>query len=222
MSLKYSLPIFLSLQALSYGAVVLSNLDDLPDRIESTSITVSPLNWQATPITTDNASYQINSITANIGDFNPAGTLFMEIWSVDGFAEPNANLQRLNLVQDFNGAKEWTGNLILSANTSYFVVVGVDNGGGQWRNFININDPVTPTFGDFRVDQGSWLLETDFMGSPIIQSYSSGSQGSSWSSDGLTGAPLRLEIDATVIPEPHSSTLIALPALLTLMRRSRQ
>lgn len=205
----------------SQAAIVLSNLEFLGDRIESSSVEVSPLNWEATPFTTDGFNYRLNSITASIGDSNPTVTpaLFMEIWDISASASPGAKLNRLTLDIDTNGVKVWDGNVTLSASTSYFLVVGVDNGGGQWNQFLNLNNPPVAPLGDFRVDQGSWKLETDFFSSTIVQSYSSASLGASWSSDGQTGAPLRMEIDATIIPEPSSCIFLSAAVIGLSFRR---
>ncbi|MGJ8672081.1 choice-of-anchor R domain-containing protein [Rubritalea sp.] len=204
------------------AAVALSNLDDLADRNETIFSDISPGEWHATPFSTDGSNYQLNSITANIGDFTTSGTLFMEIWSAGAStAAPESSLHRLTLSIDTNGVKSWDSNFTLSANTSYFAVMGADNGGGQWKQFLNTNDPYgsgTP-FGDFRVDQGTWTLDTDFMGSPLAQSYSSSSFGASWLSDGAIGAPLRFEIDATVIPEPNTVLLLGIGTLAFLRKR---
>lgn len=172
---------------------------------------ISPLVWSATPFTTDGFDYTLDSVAAEIEDFNPAGTLFLEVWSVDNtFAAPDTSLGRMTLVDNQLGLKTFTGAIQLTADTSYFIVTGVDNGGGQWFERLNYADPLGP---DFEVDLGSWTLETLFGASSIQQSYASESQGLTWQSDALLGAPLRMQMEATVIPEPVSISLVALGGL---------
>ncbi|MEI6166861.1 MAG: choice-of-anchor R domain-containing protein [bacterium] len=86
---------------------------------------LSSSSWYATPITTDGSGYTLTEVTAEIEDFNPAGTLFMEVWSVSGSPNyaPLVKIDRLSLV-DANYPKVFTGNVSLSADTSYFIVTG--------------------------------------------------------------------------------------------------
>lgn len=173
--------------------------------------------WHATPFTTDGSDYSLTSITAEITDSNPAGTLFMEIWSVDAtFATPDASLARLSLSANQPGQKTFTGNVSLVADTSYFIVTGVDNGGGQWNESVNFSNPLGA---DFNVDSGPWTLETIYSsGSSFKTSYNSPDFGVSWSSDSLLNAPLRMDIQATV-PEPYAISLIGLGGFIVILSR---
>ena len=178
---------------------------------------LSPSSWYATPITTDGASYTLNEVSAEIEDFNPAGTLFMEVWSVSGSPNyaPLAMLTRLSLV-DANFPKVFTGSLSLSANTSYFIVTGVDNGGGQWREDVNYADPLGPYFS---VQSGTWSLST--LGTLVPQSLHSINFGATWIDSGALSAPVRMSI--TAVPESSTWALLGLGAFTlagrTLPRR---
>ncbi|MFZ4681835.1 MAG: choice-of-anchor R domain-containing protein [Terrimicrobiaceae bacterium] len=169
---------------------------------------LGPDEWYATPITTDGSDYTLTEVTAQIEDFNPAGTLFMEVWLVDsGNFNPSAPLARLSLV-DANFPKVFTGNVSLAANTSYFIVSGVDNGGGHWKEDINYGDPFGPYFS---VQSGSWSLST--IGVAVPQSLRSVDFGATWTDGGALSAPLRMSISATAVPEPSTWALLGLAAL---------
>ena len=165
---------------------------------------LSPSSWYATPITTDGFEYKLNSIKADIKDFGPPVGLFLEIWDVSTLTGgPSSSLGRLQLV-DPGFPKEFEANILsgeisLSANTSYYVVTGVDNGGGSYREQINFADPPGPYF---NVESGTWLLETVLPGLTNQMSFRSTTLDFSWQEDGLLAAPLRMTIDATsVCPE---------------------
>jgi hypothetical protein len=160
----------------SRAEVVLDNL--FPDPTPGMQIVqrvLGPDSWYATPITTGGSVYTLTEVTAQIEDFGAAGTLFMEVWSVDGGNfNPLASLARLSLV-DANFPKVFTGSVSLSANTSYFIVSGVDNGGGHWKEDVNYADPFGPYFS---VQSGSWSLSTIGVGVP--QSMKSRREISRW------------------------------------------
>ena len=206
--LKILSVVMLSLLAVSSNAIpVLSNTQTNSGR-QTLQREITPVSWNATPITTDGSDYSLTEINAEISDFNPAGTLFMEIWSVDSiFATPEAKLARLTLSST---NKTFTGNVPLLADTSYFIVTGVDNGGGQWFENSNHTFPLNQSSGvDFGVDAGSWTLETIFSGSSLETSYGSTDQGTTWISDALLNAPLRMDIQAEAVPEPTTVCLVA-------------
>lgn len=195
---------------------VLNNL--FPDPTAGMQVlqrSLAPASWYATPITTDGTSYTLTEVTAEIEDFNPAGTLFMEIWSVSASA-PSANIARLSLV-DANFPKVFTGSVSLGANTSYFIVTGVDNGGGQWKEDINFGDPLGPYF---NVQSGSWTLST--IGAASTQSFHSTDFGASWTPSGALAAPARMSISATAVPEPGTVALLGLGALALVGRALRR
>lgn len=171
---------------------------------------LSSSSWYATPITTDGSGYTLTEVTAEIEDFNPAGTLFMEVWSVSGSPNyaPLAKIDRLSLV-DANYPKVFTGSVSLSAGTSYFIVTGVDNGGGQWRENVNFADPLGPYFS---VQSGSWSLATLGVNPP--QSLKSDDFGATWTDGGALSAPLRMSITAVAVPEPSTFALFGLGALV--------
>lgn len=196
------------------AAVVLDNLfpDPTPGMVVYNRI-LSSSSWYATPITTDGSDYTLAEVSAEIEDFNPAGTLFMEVWSVSGSPNyaPLAIIQRLSLV-DANYPKVFTGSVSLSANTSYFLVTGVDNGGGQWRENINFANPPGPYFS---VQSGSWSLST--IGTAVPQSLTSTDFGVTWTDSGVLSAPVRMSITATAVPEPSTWALLALASVALLV-----
>jgi hypothetical protein len=195
--------------ALLEAAVVLTNTSTGPGR-QILTREIEPGTWRATPITTGSTDSILNSVVAEIQDSNPSGTLFMEVWTVGAFADPGAVVARLSLTGDTLAEKTFTGTVPLAANTSYFIVTGVDDGGGQWNEAVNFADPPGP---DFAVDGGFWTLDTVFGGSSFQISYSSGNSGANWSADGFLEAPLRMTIDAQAVPEP--SVLAFASAALT-------
>lgn len=200
----------------AYSDLVLSNTDTVPGR-QTLARTIGVEDWRATPFTTDGFDYTLNSVVSEIADSGSIGTLFMEIWSTSPSYAPGSSLGRLTLTGDLSAEKTFTGAIALDANTSYFVVTGVDSGGGLagWQQSVNVTDAFGP---DFNVNNGSWLLETQSTPSPIQESYSSANLGSSWGGDTLS-APLRMTIDATVVPEPAAIFLLGLGGCLTLLSR---
>ena len=194
------------------AGLVLDNL--FPDPTSGMSVVQRQLSssaWYATPITTDGSDYTLTEVSAEIADSNPAGTLFMEVWTVGGPLDnyaPQTKIDRLFLV-DANYPKVFTGSVSLSANTSYFIVTGVDNGGGQWFEQINYGDPFGPYFS---VQSGSWSLSTIGVGSP--QSLKSADFGASWTDGGALSAPLRMSITAMAVPEPSTWRLLGLGVLV--------
>jgi len=188
------------------AVVTLDNL--FPDPTPGMQIVqrlLGPDSWYATPITTDGSAYTLTGVTAQIEDFGAAGTLFMEVWSVDsGNFNPLASLARLTLV-DANFPKVFTGSVSLNANTSYFIVSGVDNGGGHWKEDVNYADPFGPYFS---VQSGSWSLSTIGVGVP--QSMKSIDFGVTWTDGGALSAPLRMSVTATAVPEPCTIALFGL------------
>lgn len=203
----------------SNADLVLSNTDTLSGR-QVLQRETSVGNWHATPITTDGFDYTLTSISTEISDFNPAGTLFLEIWSVSGVATPGSSLGRLSLTQSSISNKTFSGSISLIADTSYFVVTGVDNGGGQWFESVNQSDPLGSK--DFNIDLGPWTLETLFSGSSIKTSYQSDDFGEVWQSDALLSAPLRMVIQADVVPEPSVIALIGFGGLSVIISRRIQ
>lgn len=200
-----------------YSDIVLANTDSVAGRqVFLRDIGVG--DWRATPFTTDSFDYTLNAIVSEIEDAGPIGTLFMEIWSTSPSYAPGSSLGRLPLTGDLPTEKTFTGAISLDADTSYFVVTGVDSGGADpgWKQSVNLADPLGP---DFNVNDGSWLLETQTDTTPLQQSYSSADQGAVWGSDGALGAPLRMTIDATVVPEPAVLSLIGLAGLFVLLSK---
>ncbi len=200
------------------ATVVLDNL--FPDPTPGMQIvqrTLGPDSWYATPFTTDGSNYTLTEVTAQIEDFGAAGTLFMEIWSVDtGNFNPLASLARLSLV-DANFPKVYTGSVSLSANTSYFIVSGVDNGGGHWKEDVNYADPFGPYFA---VQSGSWALST--IGVAVPQSMRSIDFGATWTDGAALSAPLRMSVTATAVPEPSAWALLGLSAFALAGRALRR
>lgn len=193
--------------------LVLSNRALSPDR-QVLAGSLAPDIWRATPITTDGEAYTLHSITAEIFDLSPAGTLFIEIWSVNSATyAPEASIDRLILTQSTASDKTFSGSINLEADTSYFVVSGVDQAGGQWEEQLNFTDTLQK---DFIVDAGSWLLETQTDTTPKQISYSSANSGGAWSADALLEAPLRMDIDASIIPEPATVSIVCLGGAITL------
>ena len=213
-----SVVILTTLTVSANAGLVMSNTNSFAGRL-SPYKEINVGAWYATPITTDGNDYSLTSVIANISDWNPAGTLVMEIWSVN-LGMPDMALERLTLSGDpASGPKTFTGNLSLTADTSYFIVTGVDNGGGQWIEYIN-TDNAEPFGPDFNTDSGSsWALNTMVGSTPEYTSYSSSTFGSSWSSDGTGSAPLRMEIHAIAVPEPTVISLIGLGACAVMITR---
>lgn len=176
---------------------------------------LTPTSWYATPFTTDGFAYKLNSIRADIEDFGPPVGLFLEIWGVSTLTGgPSSSLGRLQLV-DTGFPKEFAANILsgeifLSANTSYYVVTGVDNGGGSYREQINFADPLGPYF---NVESGDWLLETILPGLTNQMSFHSTTAGSGWQESGLLAAPTRMIVDASVVPEPSVWALLLFSGL---------
>ena len=213
--------LFLVSCGLASAGVVLDNLFPALSTpgMQVSRRTLSPSSWYATPITTNGAIYTLTEVSAEIEDFNPAGTLFMEVWSVSGAPNyaPLGKIDRLSLV-DANFPKVFAGSVSLSANTSYFLVTGVDNGGGQWREDVNAADPFgSSTY--FLVQSGIWSLST--IGTAVTQSLYSSDFGATWTDSGVLSAPVRMSITATAVPEPSTWVLLGLAGVPVLFFRLR-
>ena len=202
------------------AAVTLSNTATNLGRIQTFSY-VRPGSWAATPFTTDGSDYQMNSVAAEIGDWIPTWGLFMSVWSVDAAtAKPDTVYAGLTLTTDTNGLKTFSSDVALMANTSYFIVVGVTNGGGTWTHIVNnAGSDLTVTGPDFIVDAGVWALNTLSNSVPIEMSYRSPDFGVSWDPDNLLASPLRMEIEAIAVPEPATFGLIGLAGICMFARR---
>ena len=207
---------FLGLAATLRAVTVLDNtFDEATPGLSILRRDLTPTSWYATPFTTDGFAYKLNSIRADIEDFGAPVGLFLEIWGVSTLTGgPSSSLGRLQLV-DTGFPKEFAANILsgeifLSANTSYYVVTGVDNGGGSYREQVNFADPLGPYF---NVESGDWPLETVLPGLTNQMSFHSTTEGSNWQESGLLAAPTRMIVDATVVPEPSVWALLLFSGL---------
>lgn len=180
---------------------------------------VSPLTWRATPFHTDSSPSILNSVTAKVEDFNAAGTLFLEVWSVTTGLPPGPGsaISRLTLDSSTFDTKQFSGSVPLAADENYFLVMGVDNGGGSWREEKN--------FQDFTVDSGTWNLLihiTNPSPADFHATLSSNDLGATWTTDGAISSPGLFVLDATPTPEPGTAFLLGLGTMFCLLRRRRR
>ena len=186
---------FAVLPARHVGAeIVLSNFNSGSGG--NAQINLTPTMWSATPFTVANLDVVLNSIVAE-ARATPT-TPFMDIYSTDAGGTPDAVVGSLDSSVVSSGqTTTFTGSIALNAGTSYFAVVGVANGGSSARARVNASgDPAV----DFGVDMGTWTLSTNGFTPP--RTFSSSNFGASWVSDGASSGPLRMQIDATSVPEP--------------------
>lgn len=207
----------------SYGGVVLANRYDVATTpgLQVLGRPISYGAWQATPITTGNASYSILSIAAEIHDVNPALLPLLQIWTANFNSEPGSKLAELVLTLDTPTLKTYepanATTLTLSPHTSYFVVAGAPNGSGDWEEQANFANPLGPYF---QAD-GIWRLGTLDGANPLLlKTFTSSDAGSTWQSDSLLSGPLRLSIDAVPaggppVPEIDPSAIGTVLALLS-------
>lgn len=184
---------------------------------EISSESISSSYWRATPFKTDGSNYRLDSILADIAITTPTGgPLLMEIWTAGGAnGGPNALLETLTLADEVARAIKFTGSASLSSNTSYFVVLKmIPNPSYGYYETVNFTDGVG---GDFGVDAGSWSLEN---AAGDHRTYTA-INGGPWGDDSNLNAPLRMDIQATVIPEPATTGLMGLAAFGLFLARNK-
>ncbi|GAA5497045.1 hypothetical protein Rhal01_03233 [Rubritalea halochordaticola] len=176
-------------------------------------VTLAPDSWHAVPIEVDGQSYELATITVDFSD-PVAGNLYAGIWSSSIF-QPGSEIETLLLVSGTGTAEKTFASLaptVLNANTNYYVVFGVFNGGGD--AFLQVNQQ------DFSIDQGGWTFNTGDNSVPQT-TFRSVNEGATWSSDGITASPARISIDATAIPEPTTSVMLGVFVFAAFARHRR-
>ena len=83
----------------------------------------------AIPFTTDAAYTEFDAVELPVRTWYGTGGLQVSIWSVDASNQPDVQLAALSGPTNPTGFGRYSGSVSLSANTSYFVVLGVANGG---------------------------------------------------------------------------------------------
>jgi hypothetical protein len=99
---------------------------------------VHATHWVAQGFTLDGFNYNLSKVTLWLKDAtNSSGGFFLQIRDAAGSAPGNTVLTTLSGSANPSsaGSYEYTGNVFLSANQSYFVVAGVTSGNGNysWR-----------------------------------------------------------------------------------------
>ena len=215
----FSLFLFVLGAAQGHSATVLGNLNELPSPGD---IQVTVGGWRAIPFMTNNAAYQVTSISAMIsanqnipGTSDPSydGLHFAVFDNRDLATEglgPGSSIGRLDRDASSSTLLEqrFTGTIMLQPQTSYWLVAAVDNGGP----LLGFNWDTASTLDP---DSGSaWLFGSDLVGagSPTDgtnRDFTSANLGSSWT---LASGTFRgyFQVEAVVVPEPSSAMLIGL------------
>lgn len=205
-----------------YSATVLGNLNE-PASPGDIQVTVG--GWRAIPFMTDDAAYQVTSVSALISaNQNIPGTsdpsydgLHFALFDNRDFATeglgPGTSIGRLDRDASSSTLLEqrFTGTIMLQPQTSYWLLAAVDNGGPS----LGFNWDTASTLDP---DPGSaWLFGSDLVGagSPTDgtnRDFISDNLGSGWA---LASGTFRgyFQVEAVVVPEPSSAILIGVGAL---------
>lgn len=83
----------------------------------------------AIPFTTDNTFLEFDAAELPVQTWYGTGGLQLSIWSVNNAHQPDTQIAALSGPSNPTGFARYTGSVTLSANTSYFLVLSVANGG---------------------------------------------------------------------------------------------
>ena len=83
----------------------------------------------AIPFTTDNTFVEFDATELPVQTWYGTGGLQLSIWSVNNAHQPDTQIAALSGPANPTGFARYTGSVTLSANTSYFLVLSVANGG---------------------------------------------------------------------------------------------
>ena len=83
----------------------------------------------AIPFTTDNTFVEFDAAELPVQTWYGTGGLQLSIWSVNNAHQPDTQIAALSGPSNPTGFARYTGSVTLSANTSYFLVLSVANGG---------------------------------------------------------------------------------------------
>jgi hypothetical protein len=203
-----ALLLFPALALSTHAQVVLSNLS--ASTFASAQVTAT--NHLAQAFTTSSSSFQVDSVTLRTNSaINTGGNFFVQI--VTGATAPLDDLGSGGFAHTLTGTDNPAANgthtflansLILQANTTYWLRLGVSSGTGNYRWFF----PSSTTF-----ETSVWSIGT------VANSTSS---GASWTLQPSFN-PYMFSISASAIPEPSTyAALAGLGALgLAIWRRRR-
>lgn len=190
---------------LANGDLVLSNTGQAPDSKVSQ---IGVNSWYAIPFMTDGNRYELTSATARMTLFDNS-SIRMEIWDSGNFLSPNSKIGTLGWQSGLSSTNNqgFSGSITLESDTSYFLVLMEPNGGVTLAAWWQI----TTTGIDLGVP---WRFGTDLTSSgdpapDTNRDLQSSTQGASWI-QGSHDNRGYFTLDATVIPEPMSLTLIAM------------
>lgn len=94
----------------------------------------------AVPFITDGAFTEFDAVELTAVTLFGSGLFIVQIYDVDAFAQPNNVVATLNGDSAPFGLERYTGSVSLAPNTSYFLVMGLGNGGSQVQvDTINFN-----------------------------------------------------------------------------------
>ncbi|WOJ94065.1 choice-of-anchor R domain-containing protein [Congregibacter variabilis] len=110
------------------GTQVLSNFNQVSSGVVQ-RLGVSELI--AIPFVTDGSYTEFDGVMLTATTLFGPGLFFVEIWGVDAFAQPANVVATLAGPSAPSGLSSYTGSLSLLPNTSYFLVLGIRNGGSQ-------------------------------------------------------------------------------------------
>jgi hypothetical protein len=160
-------------------------------------------SWTAVPFTTDGTYLTLTQIeTLAVTITTPPSRFFVQIRDVDAFARPNNTIGTLSGSQSPSGYSTYTGSIILNPNTSYFVVYGVHNGGGQhWSMIVD-----TPQ-ADIGENLFQFGTDIDSNGSVDLNSQCSGGLNDlalekTWQCGGVINSQFFIKTRITAIPTP--------------------
>jgi hypothetical protein len=204
-----ALLLFIATVSNTHAAVVVSNLSEADENFSTTIGPGTAPTWgavaQAFTTPTTGPGWNLDSLTFTLSEIGTVGSpLNVSLYS-DASGTPGTNLGTLNGPSPTGSSRSnypYTpaGSIVMAPNTSYFAVLTGANDSSnfyEWRNTTSISETGDPgwaiaDFDQYQDSTGTWTTDT---------------------------SRLKIEVNATAVPEPSGFILLGLGSLALLRRR---